>query len=489
MPHATGRVPLRKSVPVLAMAAALGLACASSSRLCRSASGAWLEDQAALAFEPLTRQGATWGMLVVGSCGEVLSRHNASTMFLPASNMKLVTTACALELFGPEHRILTLLTLDGTVRRDTAFGNLIIVGSGDPSLGSPVSPATDPLAAWRDSIDAHGIRVIAGDVRGCGDFLPQASPGEGWAWDDLGFGFAAPSAGLCFHDNAIEVKLSPGREGEEAAWIAEPGAGADHLTCSVMTASPGTPRAVRLVRADGGVAVRGVMPGDDPGVTLRVACTDPGRMAAEELRRALISGGLSVTGRAGSGCAQGGIRLASHLSPSLAELVRITNGESRNLWAEQLLRLIERDAGHDSEGAGTGGAVARTLDRLGIPKEGLLMADGCGLSRLNLASPSFMVALLWAARQRPWGEVFAASLPVAGCTGTLAERLRGTAAEGRIRAKTGSMQGVRALSGYVTTVSGDKLVFSVMINGYPGPGAVMDRAIDRFCTLLVAADP
>jgi D-alanyl-D-alanine carboxypeptidase/D-alanyl-D-alanine-endopeptidase (penicillin-binding protein 4) len=430
--------------------------------------------------------------LVVATSGEVILRHNPTTLFVPASNIKLITTACALERFGPGHTFLTELVLDGILQGDTALANLVIVGGGDPSFASLEAGGPAPLEAWCDSVEARGIRVISGGVLGCSDFFPPGMPGAGWAWDDLGFGFAAPTSGLCFRDNTADVSITPSRPGSVAQWRAEPASAGASITCDVRTVEAQGIRSLRLTwPPGGGVTVSGAVPADGRAVRLPVVVTDPPHIAAAELRAALCSRGITVVGEAAVGCADGTgvLRVASHVSPTLASLTEVINHRSKNLWAEQLLRMMGRERGGDGSPAAGIEVVNQTLDMLGVPRDGLSMADGSGLSRLNLSSPSFMAALLLRARERSWGEAFAASLPAAGRSGNMEERLVGSPAEGRVRAKTGSMQGVRCLSGYATTVAGDQLVFSVMINGYPGPGTVMDRALDRFCTLLALSNP
>jgi D-alanyl-D-alanine carboxypeptidase/D-alanyl-D-alanine-endopeptidase (penicillin-binding protein 4) len=180
--------------------------------------------------------------------------------------------------------------------------------------------------------------------------------------------------------------------------------------------------------------------------------------------------------------------VATHDSPTLAEIVTITNKHTKNLWADQLLIMIGLDI-MGSASRDDGVAVVRKFLRgLGLSDSDLRIVDGSGLSRLNLASPDFMTLLLVHSRHRSWYADFAASLPVAGQDGTLDERMKGSSAEGRIKAKTGSMSSVRALSGIAETLSGRTLAFSVMVNGYLGSGGAIDATIDRFCELLTRYD-
>jgi PBP4 family serine-type D-alanyl-D-alanine carboxypeptidase len=203
-------------------------------------------------------------------------------------------------------------------------------------------------------------------------------------------------------------------------------------------------------------------------------------------RNVLVDRGITVGGEARVGCLEVDeiIDIATHDSPPLGEIVAITNKETKNLWADQLLIILGLEIAEDVSWDDGITVVRACIEDLGLPSIGLKMVDGSGLSRLNLASADFMTALLLSGKGRSWYGDFIASLPVAGRDGTLRERMKGSSAEGRIRAKTGSMSAVRTLSGFAETVTGRQLVFSIMVNGYPAPGGTVDRAIDRVCALL-----
>jgi len=456
----------------------------------------WLLRQSELLFEPLVRQGASWGAVVVDAAtGEVILQKNPNRHFIPASNMKLVTTAAALELLGPLHTFLSELYLRESIlhqENDRAVSDLVVVGGGDPSLGSEELKNGDEAVFhdWCDSLAKRGITELAGDILGCGLLFENPMPGPCWGWDDLAFGFSALPAGLCYHDNQVDITLAPGaEEGLPCEMLPGLGFRGLDLICEVGTSAPGSRRALRLSRVPGSwrMTLSGSLPVDDGSVHLSVAHPNPQLMAADVFRDILIESGIEVLGVAGNGCSTEarGLRVASHVSPSLKELIAIINRESKNLWAEQLLLIVGlEESGIGTREAGVG-AVERVLDGFGIPGAGFRMFDGSGLSRLNLASPSFLSALLLHTVNRFWAEEFRNSLPVSGKSGTLKSRMQGTIAEGRIRAKTGSMQGVRALSGFAQASGGRNLVFSVMINGYPGAGTALDAALDRFCVLLV----
>ncbi len=467
------------------------VACATSGPRPCARDARWLARQFHLVLDPLLQEGGMAGVVVMRRSGEVLVRLHASARLVPASTMKLVTTACALECLGPDHTFVTQLLRDGAVRNDTLFGDLVIVGGGDPSFESPEFPEPGPLESWADSVEGAGIRVVCGRVLGCADLVSSSGPGKGWAWDDLGFAFSAPGAGLCYRDNALMVRLTPATEHRPVHVTVEPPFMERLVSCLVITGPPCVARLIRLrwVPRDPTVVIEGTLPREEPTVAVPVVNPAPALTAAEALRVRLASAGLVVTGEAGTGCPRTeAVRIASHQSPPLSEIVAVTNRVSKNMWAEQLLLMVGRAGGEGTVEAGIA-RVHETLDRLGVPRGGLHMVDGSGLSRMNLASPAFMASLLLRATERSWGHAFERSLPVAGSTGTLAERLRGTPAEGRVRAKTGSLHGCRALCGYATTQAGDELVFAIMLNGCTQPGAVVDRIIDRLCVLMTHFAP
>ncbi len=460
----------------------------------RGKDGAWLLENSEITFAPLVSQGARWGAMVIdGETGAILAARNAEELFTPASNMKVVTTAAALELLGPDHVFLTELEcrIETTAAGET-IGDLIILGGGDPSFCSEeLAESCDSVFhGWCDSLILKGMHRLVGRVLGCDDFLASPPPGPSWAWDDLGFGFASLPSGLCFHDNEVEVILTPAEKiGGLVSMTVEPERGGKELFCTVRTGEPRAKREIRLRKLPGErrTVLSGMLPMDEAPVQLAVAHDNPALLAALALIATMEARGIEVTGTAEATCNGGNgrrDRIASHVSPPLKDLAKVMNLESKNLWAEQLLlNMGLEESGVGTRAAGVD-AVEHALGRLGLPQVGIAMFDGSGLSRLNMISPGYMARLLQRIGEREWGKYLHESLPIAGQSGTLEDRMGGTVAEGRIRAKTGSMRGIRTLSGYAETMSGRKIMFSIMINGYPGSGSVMDLAMDRFCGFL-----
>ena len=467
----------------------------SSLRLTRAQkNGDWAIDQMERAMKPLTDRGARWGLVIYdGVSGEQLSFYRGDELFIPASNIKMVISAAALERLGPDYRFETKLELHGTRGAEgEVIGDLVIIGGGDPSFCSPHS-GDNPISVleeWCDSLRNHDISRIVGRVLGCAEYFPRSTPGPGWGWDDLGFGFSAVPSGLCFHDNEVKVTVTPAENpGDLASISVWPEEGAECVFSTIRTAEPSIRKKLRLKQlpGDSRVILTGVLPAGHEPKTLSVRYDSPALLAARTFYSVLNREGIQVTGVAENGCRHNGqeIHIASHRSATLDSIITVINTDSENLWSDQLLLHLGRaDAGVGDRDRGIT-AVWEILNDMGMSETGLAIYDGSSLSRMNKASPRFLARLLLTASRRTWGATFEQSLAISGQSGTLSDRMLNTPAEGQIRAKTGSMTGVRTCSGYATTLMGDRIVFSIMVNGYDGSGQVIDSAIDECCSLLV----
>ena len=448
---------------------------------------------------------AFWGIEVRSlKTGRTLYARNAEKAFHPASSMKLVTTAAALDAFGPDARIRTTVEtagrLDGLGR---ILGDVFLVGRGDPNLSARFAPGR-PTAAFEemaDALAAAGVRRIEGRLVGHEGTFAGDRRGADWTWEDLAWGYGTEVSALSFADNQVAASLKPGeRVGDPAVLDLEPDTGCLAVSSSVETteavpsasASPAVDGdAVHLEREPGSNEVRltGRLPmgGTWSG---RLAVADPARCAAKALRGALEAKGIRVVGGLSTSrdpLPTGTRVLAAHDSPSMAEMIRVVNKESQNLHAETLLRLVGLQV--KGEGSVVKGreAVAEIAKRLGVPGEGWGLTDGSGLARTDLLTPHGLVALLAVMDRHPHAAAFRDSHPIAGVDGTLEKRMKGTPAEGRVTAKTGSLSQANALAGYVTTVRGERLAFAIVVNGHEGKGREAVAAIDAIAAALAAA--
>ncbi|MBK8980339.1 MAG: D-alanyl-D-alanine carboxypeptidase/D-alanyl-D-alanine-endopeptidase [Planctomycetes bacterium] len=437
--------------------------------------------------------------------GRTLCEHDADAGFMTASNMKLVTAAVALRTLGPEFRFTTSLVAAGPIANGVLHGDLVLVGQGDPTFGGH-GEGDDPAASLGRMVDsmvaAHGITAIRGDVLGDDDCQPDELMGEGWAWGYQGADYAAQVSGLCFAENCATVVVDAGAPGRPPAAALIPATGYLSLALRATTVPPGAPTRlwVERDRASRSIVVGGSVPAGAGPWRERVSVENPTTYAATVLLETLRARGIDVSGVALDRDERPArperygdeLVLATHRSAPLREIVAALLKVSQNLYAEQLVRAAARQA-RGSGGMLVASAHAKSvLAELGVDPRGMRIADGSGLSRLNLVQPRQLVALLAAldgdARLR---EDFVAGLPLAGVDGTLARRFRDTPAAGRVRAKTGYISSVVALSGFVapTDAAQRGTVFSILVNGFTSPTADVQRAVDSFVVELARATP
>lgn len=424
--------------------------------------------------------------------GEDLVAHDADKGFLTASNMKLLSSAVALVSLGADFRFRTRVVA-GAIEDGVVKGDLWLVGDGDPSLGGP--PEQDPMAPMRalaKQLVDRGVRRIDGNVRGDDSAQPFAHYGHGWQWDYLGEDYAAPCGALNFAQNVLPMRLVAGAVGEPASFEALLPVACDWFDVRVRSVAKPAREVEELAfvrsldRSE--VELVGEVAVDSAPRTTAVAVPDAARSAASALASALHKAGIDSLGVADrSEAPREATVLAEHVSPSLAELVRPTLVHSINLYAEQLWRT----AGHRIADARTTVDLERhaksVLRELGVDTDGMVLADGSGLSRRSFVQPRQFVALLQRAHTDERLRPLVDSLPVLGRTGTLRSRGRGTAAEGHVRAKTGFVSYVVALSGYVDRPDGRApLAFSILTNQFAGTTDDAKAAVDAFAAELAA---
>jgi D-alanyl-D-alanine carboxypeptidase/D-alanyl-D-alanine-endopeptidase (penicillin-binding protein 4) len=469
-----------------------------------------------------------WGVEAVSlATGKTLCTYNGDKLFTPASNTKLFTTAAALALIGPDYRFTTTVETNGTLDKyGRLTGDVALVGRGDPNLSGRTlpyipgpqrrQPPMIVLQQLADQLIQKGVRYIDGDIIGDDTYFAFERYADGWSQDDMSREWGAPVSALSINDNVQFVRVQPGGNPGEKAFISiDPFPDYYQLDNRIMTTPAGTgPRNVNISREPGAklLTVWGTIPADDAGFHESLAIDDPADFAARYFRRMLEERGVTVYGRARAkhlelanlstftvtAMAQGGgdvprnaprtipsLVLGNYQSQPLSQELPVVNKDSQNLHAEILLRLLGREKGT----AGTieaGSEVLRgLLTQADIRSDEYVFFDGSGLSRQNLVTPHAIVKLLLFACKQPWGEQFVASLPVGGVDGTLTERFRNTPAQGKVEGKTGSLSHVSTLSGYATTASGERIAFSVMSNNYNMPSGVAMQAIDQIVNALV----
>jgi serine-type D-Ala-D-Ala carboxypeptidase/endopeptidase (penicillin-binding protein 4) len=450
---------------------------------------------------------AHWGMLIVDpAVGETLYSRNAGKLFMPASNMKIATGATALALLGPDYRYRTALVTRGPVHDGTLDGDLVVVGRGDPTISDHMRvDAMQPLHDLADSLVARGVRKIRGRVVAGGDAFPDAPLGFGWAWDDLDFPYSAGVDELLFNEGFSRLIVRAGeRVGETPLVSTSPARSYPRVRMIAVTVPPPPPtppetpadstrpRPTLTFAADtvrGTVVVSGEIIAGDTAV-LEVAHRDPPGAYLAAFVEALRDRGIGLDTVAGamSDTTAAADTSVVMFSLPLSEILPALLKPSQNQIAEVLLKTLALER----TGVGTADSgrrvVERQLTEWGADTAGFAVRDGSGLSRHDYVTPETIVRVLHAMRRHPAFKVFYDALPIAGVDGTIANRMKGTPAEGNVHAKTGTLDKARSLSGYVTTANGRQLIFSILANNYTVRTRDVDRAVDGILAAIAGAN-
>jgi len=436
-----------------------------------------------------------WAVLVRSlKNDDTLYALNAGKLLIPASNMKIVTLAAAAERLGWEYVYTTRLLAAGRVTSGRLDGDLLAVGSGDPSIGLAGGKADALFADWASRLKAAGISSVAGRVIGDDNTFDDEELGFGWSWDDLPDDYAAGVSALQFNENAVRVTISPAVAVGDFAGIAiEPVASGLIVDGAITTSAADAPTRIVARRLPGSshLELSGSIPlGAAPAARV-VSVDNPTIFFASSLRRALIAQGIDVRGAAvdiddisDAPPRSGAVEVAAYTSPPLSTLAIRLMKDSLNLYAETFLKTVGAAAGTPTYVGGRT-QVQAALEPWGVRAGDLIDRDGSGLSRYDYVTPAALVTILTHIdRDAKLRAPFVDSLPIAGRDGSLANRMKGTAAEGNARAKTGSMSNVRALSGYVTSADGEPLVFSMIANNFETPPDVVTKAMDAIVVKL-----
>ena len=447
--------------------------------------------------------------------GRVLFEENAQKLLRPASNMKIYTVATALDRLSPDFRFTTSVYArskpgaDGTVK-----GDLTIFGRGDPSIAARFNngdymKGIDELA---NRIVAAGVKRVEGDLVGDETYFVGPKYGSGWEWEDLTWYYGAEVTPLTINDNALDLFVKPGPTiGSRANITTGPPDPLLTIVNEVTTAGRGTRRMIAVHRglAENKITISGTIALDDRGYTGGIGISHPGLLFVYLLRAALNQKGVVVTGKSrASGPTENlsaaavpntlsasQVEITTLQSPPLSVIAAQTLKPSQNLYTELILRTLGKIVPPEnpqqdpqtSEDLGLE-AVKGFLKAVGIRPESLVLSDGSGLSRNDMITAEASVELLSFMNRHRYASVFRDALPIAGVDGTLKNRLKNTAAQNNLRAKTGSLSSAASLAGYVTTVAGEHLAFSIMVNNYPSDVEPRTVCIDPIALLLASFD-
>ena len=394
-----------------------------------------------LTSQPVFRN-AHWGVLVVNSrTGDTLYSKNAGKLFMPASNMKIITSAVALALLGPDYTYKTTFLADGPVRDSLLDGNLLVIGRGDPTISDNMrGVATTVMDALADSLRAHGVRQINGSLARVGNAFPDSVHGYGWEWDDLGEYYGSGVDELIFNEGMAPTTLRP------------------------------PPDTVRDSLYSG--------PAKDPGTGYLNALHDALVRKQIVLEAGVMDSILPTPIKMDT--------LFTFTSLPMRNIIPALMKPSQNQIAEILLKTIGLERGGMGTADSARKLVGQQLLAWGVQDEGFLIRDGSGLSRHDLLSPETLVRVLDKIQQDTAFAVFYNAMPIAGVDGTLKDRMKGTPAEGNVHAKTGSISAARSLSGYVTTADGERLIFSILSNNWTTPSSAVTGVADQIAAALAS---
>lgn len=434
-----------------------------------------------------------WGVDIQSlETGEIIYRLNPAKFVMPASNMKILTMAAAAERLGWDFTFETRLTTSAPIEEEVLRGDLVVIGSGDPTINSRGGTQTPVFEQWAGALVDAGIRRIDGRIVGDDNFFDDEVLGAGWAWDYLAAGYAAPVGALEYNEDVIELVFRAGADvGQPVSIDMSPPESGLTLLNHVATVAKDGETSVVLRRLPGQAVLeaRGTVAAGTAEFTRTASVDNPTGFFVRALRATLIAKGIEVRGEAvdidettgetpqPADIAQQRV-LAAYRSAPLSEIGTQMMKTSQNLYAETLFRTLGARGGSGTS-AGGRKAVEDVLTSWGIAPDSYVMADGSGLSRYNYVTAETLVAILRRMWQDPrHASVFEATLPVAGRDGTLSGRMKGTRAEGNVRAKTGSIANARALSGYLRTLGGELVVFSIIANHFNAPPETIDATVD-----------
>ena len=464
------------------------------------------------------------GLKVVSlDTGRVLFEENAAKLLRPASNMKLYTVAAALDRLSPDYRFVT--SVYASTRPDASGlvrGDLTIYGRGDPSIAARFNSGDyfkviDDLA---NRIVAAGVKRVEGNLVGDESYFVGPKYGTGWEWEDLTWYYGAEVTPLSVNDNALDLFIKPGPAvGQPALITTGPPDPLLTIVNKVTTSAKGVRRELSIYRGLGEntITITGSMPLGDGGYRGGIGISHPALLFVYLLRSSLAERGVMITGKSrttgevtqpsfisgvstsgtnGSAASSGPFQneIASLQSPPFSLIAALTLKQSQNLYTELILRTLGKvtpppatmsSLVQTSENIGLE-AVKSFLKTAGIRPEALNLDDGSGLSRDDMITAESSVQLLTFMSKHRYANVFRDALPVAGVDGTLRNRMRGTAAENNVRAKTGSLSSAASLGGYLTTAAGEKLAFTIMVNNYPRDVEPRSLCIDPITVLLAS---
>lgn len=424
-------------------------------------------------------QHAHWGVLIKSlETGKIWYEQNADKMFMPASNEKILTTSAALIELGPDFQFETYLTYSGEIKDSVLEGDIIAFGNGDPTLYNRFNNSPkDVFKKWAADLKSAGIKTINGNIIGDDNAFDDRNIGYGWSFDGLDAWYSAEVGALQLNENYVDLKIVPPPALTDSVLIIPNLLSRFYEIKNEIEINDTGKTRIYVDRPFGTntIFVRGYIKAGDESFEVTPSLTNPTLFYVTVLKEVFEEEGIPVSGMP-IDCddlmkwnykSEDFNLISIHKSPPLSEILSGLMKRSQNMYAETMVKVLGwKDTGLGSFRNGKN-VVEKTLKNyFGIEPGSYAFTDGSGLSRYNYVSPHQIVKIMEGMSKHKYGNVWKDILPVAGIDGTLRKRMKGTKAEGNVRAKTGTISNVRGLSGYVTTSDGEKLVFSFLVNGH-----------------------
>jgi serine-type D-Ala-D-Ala carboxypeptidase/endopeptidase (penicillin-binding protein 4) len=434
--------------------------------------------------------GVRWSIVVqsLGDPRKTLFTSNATTLLIPASNNKLLTTAAALKALGAQYRFRTAVYGDSTQPK---LATLRLIGRGDPTL------TTAQLTTLAQQLQQKGIQQVE-QLIGDDTYFRGAATNPYWDADDTLQGYGAPVNSLMLNQNGIGLTLIPQRVGQplRVQWDDPTDASSWRVSNQSTTVSASGSEYVDAVRVLNQRLIRasGQLRAGSEAEPIAVSIPNPGNYLIDKFRTTLTNANITIqrsTVVKTTSAPPGQIELAAIESAPLAQLLVETNRESNNTYAETLLKTLgalQSPGSQDTTASGIA-AVKATLTPLGVNPAGYSMVDGSGLASRDRASAAALVQTLQAMAQTPDAQVYRNALAIAGVNGTLKNRFRNTAAQGKLQGKTGTISGVVALSGYLTPSNHPDVVLSILTNYSGATTTAVRSAVDEIVLVLTRLRP
>jgi len=427
-----------------------------------------------------------WGVRVVGLKEEKeIFSLNKNKRFRPASNMKVVIAAAALKSLNSEYQYETKLFVDGKISNGVLRGNLVAVGSGDPTFTAA------HFKQWSEALKKYNIKRITGDIIGIDSIFDDQKTGLLWSWDDLSNCYSAQISGLQINGNCVQLKITPGIRNYHANLQKMPHTSYVEVMNNTKTTNGKSSLRFKRREDSNKILIDGEINSASSGISKWVSVNNPTLYFSTLLYEYLKSDGFVITGKPSDARDTGYVlnrnsayQISVVKSPPLKNIINNFLKHSINLYGESILKSLGFI--YFNEGTTYNGrlAVNLILKQYELPEDVLFIADGSGLSMLNLISPEYMTILLDHISKSYFSRTFFDALSTSGMDGTLRRRLDSSQLRGNVHAKTGYIRNARTLSGYIDTVGGERLVFAIFANNYDNRLDKAESVINKACALM-----